>query len=110
MSTQRLEQVARATFDANGRATITFPTVPAWHRWTVTRTSVTTTSTALTSCNTYKGDPAAANILDSAPYSGNGDSSDTSIVLEAGEWLSVRWENGTPGATATATIGGTDEG
>lgn len=106
MSTQRLEAVARATFGADGTATAAFQTVQPWKRWRVNRTAVSSTSANLTAVSTYRNTPGPANLIDAAAYSGNGDSSDTAFVLEAGETLTVQWTGGTPGATATATVSG----
>lgn len=109
MPTVPLQLVAQAVANASGRAVVTFPTVPPWHRHTITRTGVTTTSTARTSATVYRGEPQAPNQLDVAPYSGNDDTSDTSILLEPGQWLTIVWEGADVGARCTATLDGTDD-
>ena len=108
MSTLPLELVRQAVADAGGAAVLTFPTVPAWHTWEVRRLAVTTNSTARTSATVYRNSVAAANQLDAAPYSGNDDTTDTVIVLQAGESLVIAWAGATVGARCTCTISGTD--
>lgn len=109
MPTIPLQLVAQAVADGSGRAVAVFPTVAPWHRHTITRTAVTTTSTARTSATVYRGEALAANQLDVAPYSGNDDTSDTAITLEPGQWLTVVWDGADSGARCTVTIDGTDD-
>ena len=105
----RLDQYATALFDANGRAVAVLPTTPQFRRWSVTVTTIGTTSALRSSCQTYRGSESASNLIDTSSLLGNSDTSDTAFVLEAGEYLTAVWAGGTPGATATCRILGTDE-
>lgn len=105
--TLQIEQVASAVFDGSGVATATFPAVPIYTRWTVTRVAVSTTSATRTAVSVYRNSAAAPNLIDTDPYGGNGNSTDTVSELAASETLVVQWTGGTPGAVATATMSGT---
>jgi len=58
----------------------------------------------------YRNSALPSNIIDnSAPYSGNDDTSDTSFQLQAGELLVVQWTGCSAGAVCTLTFSGTLE-
>jgi len=103
-----LESVRQATANGAGVAVVNFPAVGPWHQWEVRRLSVTSTSAARTSAAVYRNSVNAANQLDTAPFSGNDDTSDTVIGLQAGESLVVAWAGATVGARCTCSISGTD--
>lgn len=105
----RLDQYATATFDANGRAVAVLPSVPQWRRWTVNVTAISTTSALRSACQTFRGNESASNLIDTSSLGGNADTSDTVFTLEPGEYLTAVWTTGTPGATATCRIVGTDD-
>lgn len=101
-----VELAGSATFGADGVATVRFDTVPPFQLWRLYRLSVSATSTNRTAAQVYRSSATPANLLDSAPYSGNDDTTDTVFDLRAGESLIVQWTGGTPGAVATVTATG----
>jgi hypothetical protein len=101
-----VDSSGQASFDAGGIATVRFGPVPPGGRWRITNLSVSTTSALRTTARVYKNAVSPAQQRDVSVSGGNSDSSDTVHELLAGETLIVQWTGGTPGATATATIGG----
>lgn len=97
---------ATATFDAAGVAVVEFGPVPVWETWTIGLMSVSATSAAETFAAVYRGDPAPTTFVESSVRGSSGDTSDSRYQLQQGDRLVVRWENGTPGATATAVVQG----
>lgn len=79
---------------------------PAGVDWVI-RTTTVSTSTAVkkAQANTYKGGVSQANLVDGT-NSGNGDTSDTVILLQAGEQLFCQWTGGDAGAMAFLRITG----
>jgi len=104
-----LEQVGTAVADGAGVATLTFGPVPTWHRWEVRRLTVNSDSTDRTAVLVARNSATPANQIDSAPYSGNDDTTDTQFTIRAGELLVVQWTGATPGARCTTTLSGTRE-
>lgn len=105
-----LELQATAQANAQGTATITFGPVPTFTTWTIRSTSVASTSSARTACTLFRNTVAEHNQLDVAPYSGNGDTTDTVLELHQGESLVVQWTGADPGATCSVNARGTQEG
>lgn len=98
----QLGRSASAVFNASGVATAVLSN-GGLSRWQITNTAVSSTSTKQTKCTTYRGPAAPSNQVDFTRV-GNGRSSDTQIPLASGEFLTVVWENGTPGTVATVTV------
>lgn len=99
-----LRDSAQVALDASGAGQIRLG--PGRHgvRWVVRRISVqTSTSTAVPEARIYRGSVGDAAFL-SGTFVGSMDTDDgLSETLSHGEYLTVRWTGGDPGATATAT-------
>lgn len=106
-TTVRLEEVSpQVAANANGEAIVRLGPVPPYQRWTVTRLSVSSQSVDRSAATVYRGEPFQGNILDSAPYSGNSDTTDTVFTFETGETITVQWTGATVGALCNATLSG----
>lgn len=103
---RRVVLTGSATFAADGTATAVSRSIPLGEVWRVTYTNVKTTSTAETEVTTYRGPAVPSNRVDYSRRRGNGASSDTAFELRAGEYLTVVWEGGTPGAAADFSAAG----
>lgn len=76
--------------------------------WRINNTAVTSTSQTATACKIFRGLSNVGNFIDGTG-SGNGDSSNTVYTLNPGEFITLRWENVTVGATCGFTVMGTRE-
>jgi hypothetical protein len=94
------------TFDANGVATVEFRN-GGLSRWDVELLSVNTSSTVRTRATVYRGAPSQLNYSDST-RDGNNKTSDTKMPVNVGDFITVQWTGGTPGAVAVARIEGKD--
>lgn len=97
---------ASGTFDANGNASASLGPAVYGARWNVDRIVVSTTSTAITQCDVYRNVVSATTKIDST-RTGNNDTSETNIDLNAPDVLLFVWTGGTAGASATAVLAGT---
>lgn len=94
----------RAILDATGHGVATIG--PAGVDWVIRTTTVSTsTSVKKPQANTYRGGVSQANLVDGSS-SGQGDTSDTVILLQPGEQLSCVWDGGDAGATAFLRVTG----
>jgi hypothetical protein len=75
-------------------------------KWIVRRITINVTgATSMSQCTVYRGPEQANNQIDFT-RKGNGDTSETEVVLMPTEFLTVTWENNTNGAVATCRIEG----
>ena len=95
-----------AVFDATGTARVRLGPAVYGSRWNVDLMSVSSTSTLQTTCNVYRDVENAGASIDNT-RTGNLDTSNTSVDLNAGQVLIFVWTGGTPGATATVSVSGT---
>lgn len=74
--------------------------------WRITRMTVqSTSSTLVPTARVYRGSEAASNLIDGT-FTGNQDSSDTSIRLMSGETLLAVFEGGDVGSQCTLNVFG----
>lgn len=101
-----LDYAARSTFSAAGRAVVTLGPNTAIAGWQISRITINTTSVLPTLCNVYRSFENPSSQIDNS-LSGNQDASDNvDEYLRPGESLIFVWSGGTPGAIATANVGG----
>jgi hypothetical protein len=103
----RLEQSESVILDANGAGQVELGPVPAQAVWAITRIAISCTGPTdpMPSLSVYEGPARPANLFD-ATWTGTQDVSDfgTPYELEDGDYLTFRWESGTPGERATARL------
>lgn len=102
----RLELSGTATIGANGEAVVYLDLVPFAERWTVTSLSCRSTSALDTAFDIFRNTITTTQFLDGVDISGNNNTTDTVMTLEASDRLVCRWRNGTPGAICTVTASG----
>jgi hypothetical protein len=94
----------RAVLDASGNGTASVG--PMGADWVIRTTTVSTsTQVRKPQANTYRGGVSQANLVDGSS-SGQGDTSDTVVLLQPGEQLSCVWTGGDVGATAFLRVTG----
>jgi hypothetical protein len=96
--------------DGAGNGAVQLGPVPTYHTWKIERLSVITsggTGTNQAIVYVHRGDVGGAGLEDST-YSGNLDTAEYAnpITLQTGEYLTVQWAAGRPGATASARLVG----
>jgi hypothetical protein len=94
------------TLDGAGNGQVQLGPVPTYSSWAIERLAVQAsggTGTNQAQCRVYRGDAGAASMEDST-YAGNLDTAEygNPIRLQTGEYLTVAWSGGRPGASATA--------
>lgn len=99
------------TLDGSGNGTVQLGPVPTYTEWRVERLSVSATGgtgTNQAQVRVYRGDAGADSRVEDSTYSGNLDTAEypNPIRLRAGEYLTVAWAAGRPGASATARLAG----
>ena len=94
-----------ATADGTGRAEVDLGQVPSACSWRNVSIQVTSNSALLTSATVYKGfvDQPSNQLDPTGPFGGNGNTSSTAWVLNAGDQLRVVWTGATPGARCSST-------
>lgn len=103
-SGQQFSRPASVTLDANGAGQVAI--FPPGVDWVVTLSTVSTsTAIKVPTARVYRNVVAQANFLEGS-YTGSNDSSDTRIVLQAGESLICVWADGDAGALATYRLSG----
>jgi hypothetical protein len=96
--------LAGAVDTATGRARIG-PT-RAGVRWDIRTISITSSSTvAIPQAELFLGEPGAASFKDGT-YTGSRNSTNIEITLYSGQYFTVVWTFGDPGATANVTVTG----
>lgn len=103
MTATRLEKQAGITLDAGGTGSVTLGPARPTESWNVQRMTTKGNSTADPTLDVLRG---SSSVLDSTPH-GNDDVSDSVIPLLPGEFLTIRYTGGTPGATMTFYLEGT---
>jgi hypothetical protein len=105
--TRHLSAADSVTLDATGAGQVQL--TPGSEDWLILSTRVTCVMPLTTSPEpavvTYRSTVSPSNQLDATP-SGSSDTSDTRILLTAGETLIVTWTGGPPGQVATARVAG----
>lgn len=96
--------------DSSGNGEVQIGPVPPNTVWEVTRLTirVTGTNNPMPRCYSFSGSPIDSNLM-STTYVGAQNTDDFSggtHLMRDGEFLTVRWEGGVPGASATARIMG----
>ena len=109
-----LRLAKNVTLDGSGNGAVQLGPVPTYHAWKVERLTVQTTGGTGTNQATvyvYRGD-AGGGVLEDSTYAGNLDTSEYAnpLELQTGEYLTVTWNAGRPGATATARVTGQSVG
>jgi hypothetical protein len=101
-----LSKAGSAAFNAAGVAEVELGPVPPRQVWLISRMTVSATAGQPT-CSVYDGSVSPVNLLD-ATSTGQQDISDFGqpYMLATNETLIFRWENGEPGAAATARLVG----
>lgn len=94
-----------AVVDASGRAVARISNLVAFERWTVTRWTVSSTSTTETEARVYRNQESPSNFVEGT-YSGRQDASDTNQAIGSGEHLVCVWSGATPGSRCVFTING----
>lgn len=96
------------TLDGAGNGAVQLGPVPTFHAWQIQQATVQATGGTGTNQATayvWRGD--AGGYLEASTYAGNLDNAaGSAITLQAGEFLTVQWVGGRPGATATARLSG----
>jgi hypothetical protein len=105
MPTYNLNEAKSATFDANGRAVVTF-SPPSLEYWEILSKGVQTTDPA-SETTIPEARVTLDGVFKEGTYSGNLDSSDTQYRIEKGQQFTCTWTGGTAGRTATFTLNGT---
>lgn len=100
-----LFESAQATVNADGRSECRLQPLRAFETWTVTKMTVQSTSVGQSQCRVYRGSESPSRLIEGT-YSGNMDSSDTSIQLRNGESLLAVWTKADPGSVCTFTVEG----
>jgi hypothetical protein len=104
---RHLTVAERVTLNAAGTAQAQFS--PASEDWLILVTTVSTVQAAATDSEptvyTYRSGVSPSNLIDST-YSGFSATSDTRVMLAAGETLIVVWTDGEPGAAGTVRLEG----
>lgn len=91
--------------DANGRAVVRISNLVAFEQWTVTRWTVSSTSTAETEARVYRDQESPSNFIEGT-YSGRQDASDTNQSIGSNEHLVCVWSGATVGSRCVFTING----
>lgn len=98
------------TLDATGKGTVKIGPKRPNVGWSVNNVQVgTTDSFPVPTASVYVGSVIPANRI-AATFNGSNDTTDVSIQLYPGEFLTVVWETGQPKVTATVTVAGTTTG
>jgi hypothetical protein len=105
MPTYNLNDFRSATFDANGRAVVTF-SPPSLEYWDITSVGVQTTDPS-DETTIPEAKVTLDGVFKEGTYSGNFDASDTHYHIEKGQQFVCTWTGGTTGRTATFTLNGT---
>lgn len=106
MAGRRATSSAQRTLDVAGAAAAELLSAPWGQRFEVRRVTTTTSeTTGSAELRLYRNSVSEANFVDGT-YNAKRDASEFSPALElhAGESLLAKWTEGTPGATATATV------
>jgi hypothetical protein len=94
-----------ATLDATGAGQVQLFAPGSGDLVVTLQTLFTSTATKVPTANIYRNFISTSNFLEGS-YTGSNDSSDTRIVLRAGESLICVWSGGDVGAVATYSIRG----
>jgi hypothetical protein len=101
---QEFSRTAQVVLDASGGGQASI--FPPGMDWVINLSTVSTsTAVKVPTANVYRNFIAQANFVEGS-YTGSNDSSDTRIVLHAGEALICVWTGGDPGATAAFRVSG----
>lgn len=103
-----LRDARTVTLDGAGNGAVQLGPVPTFHSWRIERITVQATGgtgTSQATCYVWRGD--AGGYLETSTYAGNLDNAGGNpISLQPGEFLTVQWVGGRPGAIATARLSG----
>jgi len=101
-----LNEAKSVVLDSSGNGTVKIGPAKASERWRV-RTVAVSTSTAVKVpvASVYTGFLAPGNLL-GGTYTGSNDSDDVDVTLGPGSFLTVAWQGGDAGATATVSVYG----
>lgn len=91
--------------DASGRAVARISNLVAFEHWTVSRWTVSSTSTTETEARVYRNHESPSNFIEGT-YSGRQDASDTKQTIGSGEHLVCVWSGATPGSRCVFSING----
>lgn len=107
MTSRQFRDSAQVTLDANGDGSLRLGPNRHGVRWIINRITVqTSTSTLVPMAKVYRGGIGDASFI-TGTFVGNFDVDDgLNEELNNGEYLTVAWTGGDPGAVATATWNG----
>lgn len=96
----------QSTIAAAGTAQVTLGPVPTFTTWHCDRLTVRA-SAGTPQARVYRGDPSDVTLVDGT-YSGALDTSEYggTLVMQAGEYLTVAWSGGTVGSSVSARLEG----
>lgn len=100
----QLNESASVTLDATGAGVARLGPRRAGVQWAVRKVTISSTSATsqVPTAELFLGEPSGTP-LDST-YDGNRNSTDVDVSLWSGQYLSLRWAGGTPGATGTLAV------
>lgn len=103
----QLMKAGNTFLDASGNGTVTLGPGAAGERWVVKSVVVqTSTATLIPQAQIYNGPSSPSNII-ATTYTGSNDTaSGGDIALGLGQFITVTWTDGDPGAVAYATVYG----
>lgn len=103
----QLDEFASTVLDGSGNGSVRIGPRNSRQRWDVTNIAVMSSSTnAIPTATAYLGAPVAGSSL-GGTYDGSNDSAAVSVSLHPGQFISVAWTGGDPGASATVSLYGT---
>ena len=103
----QLYDSARVTLDGSGNGTVVFGPQRPNTKWIVKGVSVqTSTTTLMPKANVYRGTVNPGTFITGTYDGGNDADNALNETLWPGEYISVRWTGGDPGAQATAAYRG----
>ena len=102
---------ASVVLDANGNGSVSFDVYSANHRWVLDSVVVSMSGaqpTTFPQAVIYNGGQVAAGLSEGGTWLGGQQTFQGNIEMTAADTLMVQFSSGTPGATATAIIEGTN--
>ncbi len=101
----RLEKVGSVTLNASGQGSMRFGPEVFGTVWNINRLSTNGNSTLDPTCTVYRGAESNTTMIDNTEKA-NADISETDLELRDGEFVTVVYDGGTPGAIMSFRIEG----